>query len=147
MPRNVHRKNSRRRRSSKKKTTKRRSKKMRGGVTLRAQDLTRLPSDVLGEIREMHPLLTPKLNNITLRHAVKDYLDSSFKTRRYISLPQLCSWRSGSSPPPSISNASSLITTHDPRLNRCDRFFHIATSCLRDRCISWYLARSRAAAT
>ena len=38
----------------------------------------------------MHPLLTPKLNNITLRHAVKDYLDSSFKTRRYISLPQLC---------------------------------------------------------
>ena len=81
----MHRKNSRRRRSSKKKTTKRRkSKKMRGGVTVRAQDLTRLPSDVLGEIREMHPLLTPKLNNLTLRHAVKDYLDSNFKIRRYI---------------------------------------------------------------
>ena len=90
-----------RRRSSKKKTTNRRpkSKKMRGGVTtrsgvrrgnyrflspLKAQDLTRLPSDVFGEIREMHPLLTPKLNNITLRHAVKDYLSSNVKDKRFI---------------------------------------------------------------
>ena len=79
-----------RRRSSKKKTTNRRpkSKKMRGGVTTRsgvrrgnyrflstfkAQDLTRLPKDVFGEILEMHPLLTPKFNNITLRRAVRDY--------------------------------------------------------------------------
>ena len=57
---------------------------MRGGVTVRAQDLKRLPEDVFGEIREMHPLLTTKLNNLTLRHAVKDYLDSNFKIRRYI---------------------------------------------------------------
>ena len=85
------RKYSRRRRSrSSKRTTKKKSmrrpksKKIRGGVTVRAQDLTRLPSDVLGEIREMHPLLTPKLNNITLRHAVKDYLNNDFKIRHYI---------------------------------------------------------------
>ena len=57
---------------------------MRGGVTLRAQDLTRLPSDVLGEIREMHPLLTPKLNNITLRHAVNNYFNNDFRIRHYI---------------------------------------------------------------
>ncbi len=64
----------RRRRSSKKSkktftkqlTKRSKSKKMRGGVTVRAQDLTRLPSDVLGEIREMHPLLTPKLTNATI---------------------------------------------------------------------------------
>ena len=49
---------------------------MRGGVTLKAQDLKRLPEDVFGEIREMHPLLTTKLNNLTLRHAIKDYLSS-----------------------------------------------------------------------
>ena len=83
------RKYSRRRRSrSSKRTTKKKSmrrpksKKMRGGVTTRsgvrrgnyrflstfkAQDLkTRLPEDVLGEIREMHPLLTPKLTNATI---------------------------------------------------------------------------------
>ena len=85
MPRNVHRKNSRRRRSSKKKTTKRRkSKKMRGGVTVRAQDLTRLPSDVLGEIREMHPLLTPKLTNVTLIHAVQDYLKGNSRSRMHV---------------------------------------------------------------
>ena len=78
------RKYSRRRRSrSSKRTTKKKSmrrpksKKIRGGVTVRAQDLTRLPSDVFGEIREMHPLLTPKFNNITLRHAVKDYVSNS----------------------------------------------------------------------
>ena len=85
------RKYSRRRRSrSSKRTTKKKSmrrpksKKIRGGVTVRAQDLTRLPSDVLGEIREMHPLLTPKLNNSTLRHAVKDYLSSNVKIKRFI---------------------------------------------------------------
>ena len=89
MPRKYSR---RRRRSSKKakRTTKKKSmrrpksKKMRGGVTVRAQDLTRLPSDVLGEIREMHPLLTPKLNNLTLRHAIKDYLSSNVKDKRFI---------------------------------------------------------------
>ena len=89
----------RRRRSSKKSkktftkqlTKRSKSKKIRGGVTtrngvrrgnyrflstLKAQDLTRLNPDIIGEIREMHPLLTTKLNNITLRHAVKDYLSS-----------------------------------------------------------------------
>jgi len=82
----------RRRRSSKKakRTTKKKSmrrpksKKMRGGVTVRAQDLTRLPSDVLGEIREMHPLLTPKLTNVTLIHAVKDYLKGNSRSRMYV---------------------------------------------------------------
>ena len=86
------RKYSRRRRSSKKakRTTKKKSmrrpksKKMRGGVTVRAQDLTRLPSDVLGEIREMHPLLTPKLTNVTLIHAVKDYLKGNSRSRMYV---------------------------------------------------------------
>ena len=85
------RKYSRRRRSrSSKRTTKKKymrrpkSKKIRGGVTVRAQDLTRLPSDIFGEIREMHPLLTPKLNNSTLRHAVKDYLSSNVKIKRFI---------------------------------------------------------------
>ena len=84
------RKYSRRRRSrSSKRTTKKKSmrrpksKKIRGGVTVRAQDLTRLPSDVFGEIREMHPLLTPKLNNITLRHAVKEYL-GNIKAKLYL---------------------------------------------------------------
>ena len=43
---------------------------MRGGVTVRAQDLkTRLPEDMFGEIREMHPLLTPKLTNATIKVA------------------------------------------------------------------------------
>ena len=57
---------------------------MRGGVTVRAQDLqTRLPEDVFREIREMHPLLTPKLNNITLRHAVKEYL-GNIKAKLYL---------------------------------------------------------------
>ena len=46
------------------------------GLSLKAQDLTRLNPDIIGEIREIHPLLTTKLNNITLRHAVKDYLSS-----------------------------------------------------------------------
>ena len=74
-------------RTKKKKSMRRRSKskKMRGGVTVRAQDLqTRLPEDVFREIREMHPLLTPNLNNITLRHAVKDYLSDDFYRKRYV---------------------------------------------------------------
>ena len=52
-------------------------------ATLKAQDLTRLNADVIGEIREMHPLLTPKLNNITLRHAVKEYL-GNIKAKLYL---------------------------------------------------------------
>ena len=99
----------RRRRSSKKSkktytkqlTKRSKSKKIRGGVTtrngvrrgnyrflstLKAQDLTRLNPDIIGEIREMHPLLTTKLNNITLRHAVKDYLSSYVKDKRFIIL-------------------------------------------------------------
>ena len=57
---------------------------MRGGVTVRAQDLTRLNRDVFGEIRAFHPLLTPKLNNITLRQAIKDYLSDDFYRKRYV---------------------------------------------------------------
>ena len=45
---------------------------VRGSMT--AQDLTRLNRDVIGEIREMHPLLTPKLTNVTIYHAVRDYI-------------------------------------------------------------------------
>ena len=37
---------------------------------LTALDLTRLNRDVIGEIREVHPLLTPKLTNVTIYHAV-----------------------------------------------------------------------------
>ena len=85
------RKYSRRRRSrSSKRTTKKKSmrrpksKKIRGGVTVRAQDLKRLPEDVFGEIREMHPLLTPKLTNVTLIHAVKDYLKGNSRSRMHV---------------------------------------------------------------
>ena len=45
---------------------------VRGSMT--GQDLTRLNRDVIGEIREMHPLLTPKLTNVTIYHAVRDYI-------------------------------------------------------------------------
>ena len=89
MPRKyLRRRPSYEKRTKKKKSTRRRSKskKMRGGVTVRAQDLqTRLPEDVFREIREMHPLLTPKLNNITLRHAVKEYL-GNIKAKLYFVL-------------------------------------------------------------
>ena len=34
----------------------------------------------------MHPLLTTKLNNITLRHAVNNYLNNDFRIRRFITL-------------------------------------------------------------
>ena len=44
---------------------------------MRAQDLTRLPLDVFGEIREMHPLLTPKLTSATIGRAVKEYCYNS----------------------------------------------------------------------
>ena len=75
---------SQRRRSSKSSTKKRKSKKIRGGVTVRAQDLTRLPSDVFGEIREMHPLLTPKLTNTTIIRAVRDYLAGGARKQRVV---------------------------------------------------------------
>jgi surface protein len=48
------------------------------------QDLKRLPEDVFGEIREMHPLLTPKLTNVTLIHAVKDYLKGNSRSRMHV---------------------------------------------------------------
>ena len=75
-----------RRRSSKKRNkTKKKSKKMRGGVTVRAQDLkTRLPEDMFGEIREMHPLLTPKLTNATIKRAVRDYLNGGARKQRVV---------------------------------------------------------------
>ena len=58
---------------------------MRGGVTVRAQDLkTRLPEDMFGEIREMHPLLTPKLTNATIRRAVRDYLNGGARKQRVV---------------------------------------------------------------
>ena len=79
------RKYSSRRRSSKSRTKKRKSKKIRGGVTVRAQDLkTRLPDDMFWEIREMHPLLTPKLTNATIRRAVKDYLNGGARKQRVV---------------------------------------------------------------
>ena len=74
-------------RTKKKKSMRRRSKskKMRGGVTVRAQDLkTRLPEDMFGEIREMHPLLTPKLTNATIRRAVRDYLNGGARKQRVV---------------------------------------------------------------
>ena len=84
--RSLRRRRRSRRRSSKKKTTNRqKSKKMRGGVTVRAQDLkTRLPEDMFGEIREMHPLLTLKLTNATIKRAVRDYLDGGSKKQRVV---------------------------------------------------------------
>ena len=79
------RKYSRRRRSSKSSTKRRKSKKMRGGVTVKAQDLkTRLPEDMFGEIREMHPLLTPKLTNATIKRAVRDYLNGGARKQRVV---------------------------------------------------------------
>ena len=58
---------------------------MRGGVTVKAQDLkTRLPEDMFGEIREMHPLLTPKLTNATIKRAVSDYLNGGARKQRVV---------------------------------------------------------------
>ena len=82
----MSRKYLRRRRASSKSSTKRRkSKKIRGGVTVKAQDLkTRLPEDMFGEIREMHPLLTPKLTNATIKRAVRDYLIGGARKQRVV---------------------------------------------------------------
>ena len=57
---------------------------MRGGVTVRARDLTRLNRDVVGEIRDMHPLLTRKLTNATIRRAVRDYLAGGDRQHRVV---------------------------------------------------------------
>jgi len=57
---------------------------MRDGVTVTAQDLTRLNRDVIGEIREMHPLLTPKLTNATINRAVNDYLAGGDRKQRIV---------------------------------------------------------------
>ena len=38
----------------------------------------------MGEIREMHPLLTPKLTNATIRRAVRDYLDGGARKQRVV---------------------------------------------------------------
>ena len=54
-------------------------KKMRGGVTtlrgnyrpLKILKSTRLPSDVFGEILEMHPLFSTKLTNATIRRRAR----------------------------------------------------------------------------
>ena len=47
-----------------------------------AQDLTRMNRNVIGEIREMHPLLTPKLTNVTIYHAVGDYIAGGVRKQR-----------------------------------------------------------------
>ena len=136
------RKYSRRRRSSKKKITKRsKSKKIRGGVTtrngvrrgnyrflstLKAQDLTRLNPDIIGEIREMHPLLTTKLNNITLRHAVKDYLSSYVKDKRFIILKYVCL----QTHTPSTSRSTLLGTTTKSQIRNDRLDFFLVLVCL-----------------
>ena len=51
-----------------------------------AQDLTRLNRDVIGEIREMHPLLTPKLTNVTIYHAVRDYIAGGVRKQRTVTV-------------------------------------------------------------
>ena len=52
---------------------------------MRAQDLkTRLPEDMFWEIREMHPLLTPKLTNATIKRAVRDYLNGGARKQRVV---------------------------------------------------------------
>ena len=62
--------------------------RLHGGVTTRSRvrrgnyrplkilKSTRLPSDVFGEILEMHPLFSTKLTNATIRRAVRDYINS-----------------------------------------------------------------------
>ena len=93
------------RRTKKKKSMRRRSKskKIRGGVTVRAQDLkTRLPEDMFGEIREMHPLLTPKLTNATIRRAVRDYLNGGARKQRVVTkYGDISNW--------DVSNVTSMI--------------------------------------
>ena len=39
---------------------------------------------MFGEIREMHPLLTPKLTNATIRRAVRDYLNGGARKQRVV---------------------------------------------------------------
>ena len=52
---------------------------------LRSQDIIRLPEDIiLGEIVEMHPLLTPKLTNATIERAVKDYIAGGTRKERVL---------------------------------------------------------------
>ena len=36
------------------------------------------------EIREMHPLLTPKLTNATIKRAVRDYLNGGARKQRVV---------------------------------------------------------------
>ena len=57
---------------------------VRGSMT--AQDLTRLNRDVIGEIREMHPLLTPKLTNVTIYHAVGFYIAGGVRKQRIVTV-------------------------------------------------------------
>ena len=69
-------------------TTKRRkSKKIRGGVTVggwvKAQDLKRLPEDVFGEIREMHPREFPQ-KHVCIRRACVRRRSKSVLQRRPI---------------------------------------------------------------
>ena len=40
--------------------------------------------NMFGEIREMHPLLTPKLTNTTIRRAVGDYIVGGARKQRVV---------------------------------------------------------------
>ena len=55
-----------------------------------AQDLTRLNRDSIREIREMHPLPTPKLTvtnvTVTIYHAVRDYIAGWVRKQRTVTV-------------------------------------------------------------
>ena len=80
---------------------------MRGGVTVKAQDLkTRLPEDMFGEIREMHPLLTPKLTNATIKRAVRDYLNGGARKQRVVTkYGEIRNW--------DVSNVTNMVLMFD----------------------------------
>ena len=133
MPRKyLRRRPSYEKRTKKKKSTRRRSKskKMRGGVTVRAQDLkTRLPEDMFGEIREMHPLLTPKLTNATIRRAVRDYLNGGARKQRVVTkYGEISNWDVSKGRrklclkmQPPLTTRSTLLGTWPSSHNRNDR--------------------------
>ena len=51
-----------------------------------AQDLTRPNRDVIGEIREMHPLLMQNLINVTIYYAVGDYIAGGVRKQRTVTV-------------------------------------------------------------
>ena len=120
---------------------------MRGGVTVRAQDLkTRLPEDMFGEIREMHPLLTPKLTNATIRRAVRDYLNGGARKQRVVTkYGDISNWDVSKE----VTNMSDMFryaTSFNQPLNNWNvsnvknmrRMFWFATSFNRPLHAPWY---------